>query len=219
MNAQRGNVARSLKAVAAVGTAVVAVGLLPSAASAQAGHGSSEVKATKAAAAAKTYTYLSYKKNKKDPSNSRLSLVFVQQINPDKIRSFTVDSWRAGSGLGTAKNKIGRDACVSRVGWLPSGTYSIQKFYNNHVGTVNGISWLLNDKRCKNDGKSGTKRTELFIHSEMKPNGKPGSTESTRWDGNSDYKSLGCIKLKPSDIRELKGYRSNYPKPTKLYVS
>lgn len=215
---------RTLRAIATAGTVAVAVGLLPAAAGAQEARETAPVVATEVAEAAKAmkaknFTYLSYKKNKKDPSNSRLSLVFVQRVNPDKTRTWTVDTWRAGSGRGTAKNKIGRNACVSNVGWLPNGTYKIKGYHNNFDGRINGHVWQLQDMRCKNSGKKGTKRDALFIHSEMKPNGKPGKSEPERWDGNSDYVSEGCIKLKPADVRELKSYRSVYPKPSKLYVS
>ncbi|WP_228975640.1 L,D-transpeptidase family protein [Streptomyces sp. DH12] len=212
MNMYAGSsVRRSLRTISAAGAAVVAVGLLPASATAQA----AAPAAAPTTAAAKSYTYLSFKKNAHDPSNSRLHLVYVQQVNADKTRSYVVDSWRAGSGIGDAKNKAGRNACKRNQGWLPNGTYQIKAFHNNYAGRINGIVWHLSNKKCSN----GTPRTELFIHSEMKSNGKQGSTEPTRWDGNGDYKSEGCIKLKPSDVRELKGYRSNYPKPTKLYVS
>lgn len=167
-------------------------------------------------AAARTSTYLWFKKNSKNPSKSRLSLVYVQQGGDGRTHSFTVDSWRAGSGNGST------NTCARNKGWLPNGTYGIKAFYSAHNGGshgVNGISWLLSNHKCH----SGTNRTELFIHSEMRPNGtqgpRTGGDSPYRWDGDSDYKSNGCIKLKPSDIRELKGYRSNYPKPTKLYVS
>ncbi|MFJ5712296.1 hypothetical protein [Streptomyces sp. NPDC093105] len=219
---------RSLKALATAGAAAVAVGLVPAAAGAQASAAAAQPAAVvstakaPAAAAARSYTYLQFKKNKKDPSNSRLSLIHVRQISPDKTRSYVLDSWRAGSGLGDAKNakrKVGQNPCQTNVGWLPSGDYKIEYFKNNFAGTINGIVWKLQDKRCKANGKKGTKRDALFIHSEMKSNGRQGSSERTRWDGNGDYKSAGCIKLKPSDIRELKGYRSNFPKPTRLYVS
>ncbi|WP_328222275.1 hypothetical protein [Streptomyces sp. NBC_00310] len=208
---------RRLKAIATAGAAAVAVSLLPSAAGAQEAGASAAEETSVEAAAAKGSTYLSFKKNKKDPSNSRLSFYFVQQVAPDKTRTWRVASWRAGSGLGTADNKIGRDGCKSNVGWLPSGTYNITTFSSNFSGKINGIVWQLSNKRCT--GKAKTERTALFIHSEMKSNGKQGSTESTRWDGNSDYKSNGCVKLKPADVRELKSYRSSYPKPTRLYVS
>ncbi|MGI5403012.1 L,D-transpeptidase family protein [Streptomyces sp. CA-135486] len=212
---------RALQAIAAAGTAAVAVGLLPAAAGAQETREAAPVAATEVteAAKAKNFTYLSFKKNKKNPSNSRLSLVFVQQVNPDKVRTWTVDTWRAGSGLGTAKNKIGRNACVSNVGWLPNGTYKIKGYYNNFDGRIKGHVWQLQDMRCKNGGKKGTKRDALFIHSEMRRDGSRGTSEPQRWDGNSDYLSEGCIKLKPADIRELRDYRSVYPRPSKLYVS
>ncbi|MCP9946858.1 hypothetical protein LUX12_21905 [Streptomyces somaliensis] len=213
------NVRRSLRTLAVTGAAAVAVGLLPTAATAGAAARTDAPAA--AAAAAKSYTYLSFKKNWHDPSNSRLSLVYVQQVSADRIRSRVVDSWRAGSGIGDAKNKntaagkLGRNECARSKGWLPNGTYKIKSFHGNYAGTIKGIVWHLNDTRCKN----GTPRTELFVHSEMRSDGKQGNTEPTRWDGNGDYKSAGCIKLKPSDARELKGYRSHYPKPAKLHVS
>ncbi|WP_328840698.1 L,D-transpeptidase family protein [Streptomyces europaeiscabiei] len=218
-------VRRRLRAIATAGVAAVAVSLLPSAAGAQEpGAAAGAPDAPRAAegtsaeaAAAKGSTYLEFKKNKKDPSNSRLSFYFVQQVDSDKTRTWRVASWRAGSGLGTADNKVGRDGCKSNVGWLPSGTYNITNFSSNFSGKINGIVWRLSNKKCT--GKAKTERTALFIHSEMKSNGKQGSTEATRWDGNSDYKSNGCVKLKPADVRELKSYRSSYPKPTRLYVS
>ncbi|MER5888995.1 hypothetical protein ABT160_34660 [Streptomyces sp. NPDC001941] len=204
---------RVLRAAAATGVAAVALGVMP--ASAGAAPQAADA-GTAQAAAAKSYTYLSYKKNVKDPTNSRLSLVYVQVVNPDKVRTYTVDSWRAGSGLGGKKGSVGQNECASSRGWLPNGSYNVEFFRSNYSGRINGIVWKLSNHKCKT-GK--VTRTELFIHSEMKSNGKPGSTESTRWDGNSDYKSEGCIKLKPADVRELKGYRSNYPLPQKLYVS
>ncbi|MBO0512823.1 hypothetical protein [Streptomyces beijiangensis] len=224
MFASRGNAVRGLQAVVAAGVAVAAVGLLPASAGAvsvstTSTTSSTSTTSTTKAAAAKSYTYLQFKKNSKDPSNSRLSLVYVQVVNPDKVRTWTLSTWRAGSGLGAANNKIGRNACIPNQGWLPNATYNIGTFYNNHVGTVHGIAWDIGNKRCKGGGKSGQNRTELFVHSEMLSNGKQGTSEPTRWDGNGDYKSYGCIKMKPADVRALKGYRSNYPKPTKLYVS
>ncbi|MCT9089654.1 hypothetical protein N4G70_12305 [Streptomyces sp. ASQP_92] len=167
-------------------------------------------------AAARSYTYLTFKKNAGNPSNSRLSLVYVNMVNPDHPHSSTVDSWRAGSGSGST------NTCARNQGWLPNGEYGIRAFYSNHNGGahgVNGVSWLLSDHKCHN----GTWRTDLFIHSEMRPNGTQGPSTGGdspyRWDGNGDYKSNGCIKLKPADIRQLMGYRANLPKPIKLFVS
>lgn len=212
---------RTLARAVAVGVATVLAAAVPAAeAGAQeAPRAAGTQAATAQAAAAKSHTYLSYKKNKKDPSDSRLSFIYVQQTSPDRIRSWTVATWRAGSGRGTKHNTIGRNACQKNVGWLPNGTYKIEYFKSNFVGRINGLVWKLEDKACNT--KKGTKpRDGLFIHSEMKSNGKQGKTEPTRWDGNSDYVSEGCIKLKPADAHKLKSYRStSYPKPTKLYVS
>ncbi|MFI0820135.1 hypothetical protein ACH4TX_34210 [Streptomyces sp. NPDC021098] len=162
-----------------------------------------------AVAAAADHSYLQFTKGS-SPQNSRLSLVLVKASDPSRPR--TLGSWRAGSGNGS------KDTCASNAGWLPNGTYEIQKFYNHHNGGsrgINGISWWISDHKCH----SGHARTELFIHSEMLPSGSAGSSEPYRWDGDSDYKSNGCVKLKPSDIRKLRSlYTSASPKPTKLYV-
>ncbi|MCQ0025552.1 hypothetical protein M4914_23180, partial [Streptomyces somaliensis DSM 40738] len=201
------------------GAAAAAVGLLPTAATA--GAAARTDAPAPAAAAAKSYTYPSFKKNWHDPSNSRLSLVYVQQVGADKTRSHVVDGWRAGSGIGDAKNKntaageLGRNECARNKGRLPDGTYKTKSFHGNYAGAIKGIVRHLSDTRRKN----GTPRTELFVHSGMRSDGKQGSTEPTRWDGNGDYKSAGCINLKPSDARELKGCRSHYPRPARLYVS
>ncbi|MFF8928228.1 L,D-transpeptidase family protein [Streptomyces longwoodensis] len=210
MRAVRGKGRSAVAAVAATGAALTVIGMLPATAATAATDGTATRAAGSSTAATRSYTYLSFKKNSSNPTNSRLSLIYVQQSG-DRVHSFTVASWRAGSGNGS------RNSCARNAGWLPNGTYKIRAFYNHHNGGprgVNGISWLLNDARCSN----GTPRTALFIHSEMLPSGAQGRSEPYRWDGNSDYKSAGCIKLKPSDVRQLKGYRANYPHPTKLYV-
>ncbi|MGH4031802.1 L,D-transpeptidase family protein [Actinomycetota bacterium Odt1-20B] len=165
--------------------------------------------AVKSAAVASggNYTYVEFKKGS-SALNSRLKFIYVQATNPDHVRAWTIDSWRAGSGNGS------KDSCATNRGWLPNGTYKIKKFYWHHNGGargVNGIAWDIGNHKCH----SGKWRTELFIHSKMKPNGQQGSGPY-RWTGS--YASNGCIKLSPHDIRELAGYRSNYPHPGKLYV-
>lgn len=165
---------------------------------------------TTAQSASGNYTYLEFDKGS-NPQNSRLYFVYVQGSNPDHPHIHTLGSWRAGSGNGS------KDTCASNAGWLPNGTYSIKKYYPHHNGGahgVNGIAWYLGDHKCH----SGRWRTDLFVHSEMLPSGKAGSSEPYRWDGNSDYKSNGCIKLKPSDIRALRDLQASYPNPHTLYV-
>jgi lipoprotein-anchoring transpeptidase ErfK/SrfK len=165
---------------------------------------------TTAQAASGNYTYLEFKKGS-DPQNSRLYFVYVQGANSDHPRIHTLGSWRAGSGNGS------KNTCASNAGWLPNGNYTVKKYYPHHNGGphgVNGIAWYVGDHRCH----SGHWRTDLFVHSEMLPSGKAGSSEPYRWDGNSDYKSNGCIKLKPSDIRALRNLQASYPNPHNLVV-
>ncbi|MFD8219733.1 hypothetical protein ACFV2U_40130 [Streptomyces sp. NPDC059697] len=162
-------------------------------------------------AASGNFSYLQFKKGS-NPQNSRLYFVFVQATNPDHVHSWTLGSWRAGSGTGS------KNTCASNHGWLPNGTYTIKAFYKHHNGGlhgVNGIAWYIGNHNCQ----TGHPRTDLFVHSEMLPSGKAGTAEPYRWDGNSDYKSNGCIKLKPADIRSLRDLQSGYPDPHKLYVS
>jgi hypothetical protein len=105
-------------------------------------------------------------------------------------------SWRAGSG--TSPNE-----CRRAEGWLPAGWYSQWGHWNNYNGSaVRGRVWWLQDKYCS-DGI--TKRTELFIHSEeTADNGQLCTSvwdDSTCWEREADYYSLGSIKLaRPSPV-------------------
>ncbi|PCG82320.1 hypothetical protein CIB93_30575 [Streptomyces sp. WZ.A104] len=153
-------------------------------------------------------TYLKFVKNKKSPTNSKLHLM---QIRKGKDKSLV--SWRAGSGNGS------KDACKSNAGWLPNGSYKIEFRKKNFNGSaIKGYVIKLTDKKCS----KGTKRTELFIHSEMKSNGKQGPKKGKdspwRWEGNHDYKSAGCIKLKPAHIKTLfnRATANGWPKTLKV---
>jgi hypothetical protein len=159
--------------------------------------------APKAHAASGSY-YLYFKKNSANPINSKLYLMKSVPNAKDKI----IAKYRAGSGNGS------KNECAVARGWLPNGKYNIEFHRTNFDGIINGYVIKLSDKRCSN----GTKRTELFVHSEMKPNGKQGTIESERWDGPSDYYSNGCIKLKPADIMDLFAKAKRYGWPTKLYA-
>ncbi|MEV4441558.1 L,D-transpeptidase [Streptomyces sp. NPDC049577] len=201
-----------LGAIVALPVAAVTIGLAPSASASSSAPASDNVISgqalAEAKAAGKNYTFLEFKKGK-DPLNSRLRFVFVQAANPDHVRSWVIDSWRAGSGNGS------KDTCATGRGWLPNGTYNINHYYPHHNGGpkgVNGISWDIGNHKCH----SGKWRTELFIHSKMLPSGAQGSGPY-KWTGN--YASNGCIKLSPKDIRELQGlWNGGYPHPAKLYV-
>ena len=104
-------------------------------------------------------------------------------------RIYAQHSWRAGSGFTTNECQVG-------AGWLPAGTYNLVGHWNHYDGSkIKGRVWQLSDKRCWN----GTLRTELFIHSEeTADNGQYCPTSGDDpfcWEGDSDYVSLGCIKL------------------------
>ncbi|MEU0163186.1 hypothetical protein ABZ154_31405 [Streptomyces sp. NPDC006261] len=155
---------------------------------------------------AKPKQYLKFVKNKKNPSNSKLHLMAAGKKKP-------VATWRAGSGNGST------NACKPNAGWLPNGSYKIEFHKKNFNGSaIKGYVIKLQDKKCSN----GTKRTELFIHSEMQKNGKQGPKRGKdspwRWDGNGDYKSLACIKLKPAHIKSLftKSSAKGWPKTLKV---
>ncbi|MDG4856897.1 L,D-transpeptidase [Streptomyces sp. T-3] len=166
--------------------------------------GLSAAVSTTPAQAAGDYNYLVFNKNQSNQTKSTLTLY---RYLSSRDRVVKVDSWRAGSG----SNK---NACRHNGGgWLPNGTYKIgfkQKDFNGDK--IKGYVMRLADFRCAN----GQKRDELFIHSEMKKNGYPGSSEPWRWTDNNpnDFYSAGCVKLRPSAIKEL----FEYAKPTKMIV-
>ncbi|MGW1408323.1 L,D-transpeptidase family protein [Streptomyces sp. NPDC002403] len=141
-------------------------------------------------------------------TDSRLELV-KRTPGRDKV----VKTYKAGSGQ--VKN-----TCAVGKGWLPnagaSKPYAVQWHRKNFDGIINGFVIKISDRKCHN----GTKRTELFIHSEMKPNGKQGTIESERWtnSGPNDYYSNGCIKLNPTDIKDLFKRLDHVGWPKKLYV-
>ena len=113
-----------------------------------------------------------------------------------KVDGVPKDFWRAGSGNGSSWN----NDCASNRGHLPNGRYSTV-FHSNYAGSlIHGRAVRLSDKVCS----AGTvTRTALFIHSEQTVDNTQGTTEGTRWDGDGDYKSEGCVKLHPNDIAEL----------------
>ncbi|MFH9226632.1 hypothetical protein [Streptomyces lydicus] len=161
-------------------------------------------------------TYLYFDKNQSSPSNSVLYLKKSVANGRDKVLA----KYRAGSGNG---GRNGRNECASMQGWLPNGSYRVLAHTTHHNGGargVNGYAIQVQDKVCRN---GRTKRTELFVHSEMRPDGtqgarQPGRDNPYRWDGNNDYFSLGCIKLTPAHIKNLFAKAAHYGWPKKLTV-
>ncbi|GGS20250.1 hypothetical protein GCM10010252_69420 [Streptomyces aureoverticillatus] len=155
------------------------------------------------AAAAAGGHYLKFDKNQRNQTNSTLYLM-KRAAGPDKV----IKKYRAGSG-------VTRNSCTRFKGWLPNGTYTIQFHARRYNGSlIKGYVIKISDKRCPN----GTLRNDLFIHSEMNRSGGRGSTEPFRWNGPSDYKSNGCIKLHPAHIKSLFAAADSRGWPTKLRV-
>ncbi|MFD5589638.1 peptidoglycan-binding protein [Streptomyces sp. NPDC127063] len=157
---------------------------------------------------------LQFSKNWKNPTYSKLSLVRDGKV---------LKSWRAGSGMGSTNE------CASKRGWLPSGAYKVQAHFTHRDGNaIDGYAIQLPDNTCR--PKAGTKqqpvtRTDLFIHSEMTRNGgqgkdNPHRDDPDRWENANDYKSLGCIKLTPADIKDLfkRLDQARWPRNLTLYV-
>ncbi|MEU7089990.1 invasion associated locus B family protein [Streptomyces achromogenes] len=164
-----------------------------------------------AAGSTGTYYFL-FDKNQSDPTKSKLS--YMKSVpGQDKV----IKSYRAGSGNGS------KDECAPMRGWLPNGSYKVLGHEKHKAGGkkgINGYAIHVQDKYCK-DGR--TKRTELFIHSEMKPDGEqgaklPGQDNPYRWDGVRDYYSYACIKLTPNHIRDLFRTADRYGWPKQLKV-
>ncbi|MFI1869978.1 peptidoglycan-binding protein [Streptomyces jumonjinensis] len=144
---------------------------------------------------------LKFTKNWQYPTWSTLSLLHDGKV---------VKSYRAGSG-----EKGITDECASNKGWLPSGTYPVlgHETDRNSGYTkmgIKGYAIQLADKYCApKPGQQPVKRTSLFIHSEMLSNGTqapdvPGMADDYYlWNGDGDYESYGCIKLTPTDIKDL----------------
>ncbi|MFK4213785.1 peptidoglycan-binding protein [Streptomyces sp. NPDC030920] len=160
---------------------------------------------------------LKFTKNQNHPMYSTLALVHNGKA---------VKTYRAGSGMGVTNE------CASGEGWLPSGTYQVkghERDRNSGLQTgIKGYAIQLADKTCTpKAGQKTVKRDALFIHSEMLSDGTQAidiplmDDDYYRWDGDIDYKSWGCIKITPTDIKDLFSRldRAGWPKNLTLHVS
>jgi hypothetical protein len=131
-----------------------------------------------------------FDKNPDAPADSRLFWRVYEEDYPNPVAQRV---WRAGSGDGAS-----RDECATGHGWLPNGWYTVTLIPDKD-DKIKGIAFQLDHKACAGGRVT---RTELFIHSEMKANGDQGCPDEPRcWDGDRDYRSEGCIKLQPDDIK------------------
>ncbi|MFG2113411.1 L,D-transpeptidase family protein [Streptomyces sp. NPDC048718] len=185
--------------VSAVFTAVLTGGLLAgSLAPAASAHTPAAPAHTPAAHAA---TSLVFDKNQKNPADSRLLVYRGKKL---------VASYRAGSGTGV------KNDCTRNKGWMPNGSWKIRSKSRTYGGRyIKGYAVYLQDMSCS---KGTTKRREMFIHSEMNRDGSQGRTEARRWDGASDYKSNGCVKVSPTDIKKMFRLLDRIGWPTHLRV-
>ncbi|WP_330455673.1 peptidoglycan-binding protein [Streptomyces sp. NBC_00820] len=141
---------------------------------------------------------LKFSKNWDRTDDSRLALYRDGRL---------VKSYRAGSGMGST------DECAKKRGWLPSGTYKVLGHQTDRNSAIKGYAIHLADKACHpKRGQKPVRRGDLFIHSNMTPGG------ASRWRGN--YKSYGCVKLAPADIKNLFAHlnQAHWPKNLTLQV-
>ncbi|MGN6576846.1 MAG: hypothetical protein ACTHKG_14290 [Nocardioides sp.] len=143
---------------------------------------------------------ITFDKSQRNPQRSRLHWrVFRVQDGGRTLLEHR--SWRAGSGF----TRHSTNACRRNDGWLPNGYYAPRLHANYHGSLIKGRAIFLGAKRCAN----GTLRTDLFIHTEQGDRNsqcpdRPGD-QVCRWEYPKidDYRSWGCIKLRPRDLREL----------------
>jgi hypothetical protein len=147
-----------------------------------------------------------FDKNWKNPYDSRIIFRAWARTGPKKGPKAWVPveqaSWRAGSGLSGA---AGRDECHRGQGWAPNGTYSFVQHDRRKAPLINGRVFELQPKPCRN----GTLRQLMFIHSEQNwDNTQCRNTkgdDGCRWEvpAVNDYRSWGCIKMAPGDLKDL----------------
>jgi len=148
---------------------------------------------------------ITFVKNYDRPDHSRLTWSLRKRVSNGRTLTWVeVDSasWRAGSGKG---GRRGTNSCIHNVGWLPDGTYRVRQYANYPGQLIRGRAFRLDDKRCGH----GVTRHNLFIHTEQdsgnrqcrnRPGDQPCRWELPRID---DYRSAGCIKMSPGDLRAL----------------
>ena len=143
---------------------------------------------------------ITFHKNYANTHRSTLTWKVVR-VSEGERTTVVHKSWRAGSGY----FRDSTNACRKNRGWLPNGSYRPQLFRDYHGSLIKGRAIYLGQKRCAN----GTMRTDLFIHTEQ----GAGSTQCPdrkgdqlcRWEYPkfNEYRSHGCVKLSPGDMREL----------------
>lgn len=174
------------------------------------------------ASAASTYRYavITFHKNYQNTFRSTLSWQ-VYKVTGGRRTTVERREWRAGSGYFRGST----DSCRKNNGWLPNGRYRPRLHADYGGNVIRGRAIYLGEKRCRN----GTMRTDLFIHTEQGarsrqcPNRK--GDQACRWEfpRYNDYRSFGCIKLAPRDMRGLhdawrRYFRAGYTSHVRVQV-
>jgi hypothetical protein len=146
-----------------------------------------------------------FDKNWHNPYDSRVLFRVWARTGPKGAKKWLrVENraWRAGSGL---DGPVGKDECHRGAGWAPNGTYSFVQHNRRKGQLINGRVFELESKACRN----GTLRQLMFIHSEQNwDNTQCRNTkgdDGCRWEVPrvNDYRSWGCIKMAPDDVKML----------------
>ena len=169
------------------------------------------------ASSSRRYAVITFHKNYKNTFRSQLTWE-VFEVSDGKRTTLVSRSWRAGSGF----YRTSTNSCRKNNGWLPDGTYRPRLYADYHGNLIKGRAIYLGQKRCPN----GTMRTALFIHTEQGagnrqcPNRK--GDQPCRWEYPqiNDYRSFGCVKLEPGDLKELyDAWRRYFPLGSPANVS
>lgn len=155
---------------------------------------------TASAQETRRFAVITFHKNYANAHRSTLTWQVFRQTG-DRRTSIVRKQWRAGAGY----FRDSTDACAKNRGWLPDGSYRPRLFRDYHGSLIKGRAIHLGQKRCAN----GTMRTDLFIHTEQGAGSRQcvdrRGDQVCRWEYPriNDYRSYGCIKLSPRDLREL----------------
>jgi hypothetical protein len=152
------------------------------------------------ATASRLTATITFDKNWRDPQDSRLSWRVWRHDGRDR-RLVASRSWRAGAGF-TPRST---DACKRNDGWLPNGRYRPRLIADYWGSLIKGSAIQLGRQACAD----GTVRQNLFIHTEQGARNSQCADrkgdQPCRWEYPkiNDYRSHGCIKLSPPDMRAL----------------
>ena len=146
-----------------------------------------------------------FDKNWRNPYDSRVIFRVWARSGPKGAKKWLRvenTAWRAGSGL---DGPAGKDECHRGSGWAPNGSYTFVQHNRRKGRLINGRVFELQPKACRN----GTLRQLMFIHSEQNWNNtqcrNTNGDDGCRWEVPkvNDYRSYGCIKMDPEDLKML----------------